>query len=104
MFGYQLISQCLGHSARLGLAAGVGADLPPDCKVGPLVAAWDDTLLSPVVTSTSCTVSNAPQHTVTDMAETPHMPHSLCCMHRTISQLFLHPVAMRLAEVSIPAT
>lgn len=39
MFGFQLISRCLGHTAKLGLAAGVGADLPSDCKVRPLVTA-----------------------------------------------------------------
>jgi hypothetical protein len=33
MFGYQLISECLGQRAKLGLAAGVGADIPADCKV-----------------------------------------------------------------------
>lgn len=37
MYGYQLISQCLGHTAQLGLAAGVGADLPAASKV-PCVA------------------------------------------------------------------
>lgn len=34
MFGFQLVSQCLGHPPRpLGLAAGVGHDLPDACKV-----------------------------------------------------------------------
>ncbi len=34
MFGFQLVSQCLGHPPRpLGLAAGVGSNLPDACKV-----------------------------------------------------------------------
>lgn len=33
MLGYQLVSKCLGQTAKLGLAAGVGADIPAVGKV-----------------------------------------------------------------------
>lgn len=33
MFGYKLVSECFGETAKLGLAAGVGADIPAACKV-----------------------------------------------------------------------
>ena len=32
-FGFQLVSHALGFNAMLGLAAGVGPDLPASCKV-----------------------------------------------------------------------
>lgn len=37
MFGYQLVSECFGQTAKLGLAAGVGADIPAACKVRRVV-------------------------------------------------------------------